>query len=214
MLAWVVAFGSTLRRSRKSSAIRPFRAASFTSSISSHPLAPLYPIFRIFFQVPYLASPLFATLTKTQGVWGYSSHFGTARAGLATGTPYISQVLSFQILAHSFALFCTQKEPNSFLFKRFRTPRQKTPGVGGCSQHCNVQTFNLQTFKRSSRPIAAKRLWCNNRQRHKISLRYGETTPLPPVSKNTRADIGNCSPTFPIKPRFGLGRKSCLGLSF
>src|SRR5258708_1803435 len=34
-------------------------------------------ILRTHFQVPYPASPLFATLTKTAGVWGYSSHFGT-----------------------------------------------------------------------------------------------------------------------------------------
>src|SRR6266446_710760 len=35
------------------------------------------PILRTLFQVPYAASPVFATLTKTAGVWGYSSHFGT-----------------------------------------------------------------------------------------------------------------------------------------
>ena len=34
-------------------------------------------ILRTHFQVPYLLSPLFATLTKTAGVWGHSSHFGT-----------------------------------------------------------------------------------------------------------------------------------------
>src|SRR6266478_4192538 len=34
-------------------------------------------IFRTLFQVPYPASPLFATLTKTPGVGGYSSHSGT-----------------------------------------------------------------------------------------------------------------------------------------
>ena len=35
-------------------------------------------ILRTHFQVPYPLSPLFATLTKTPGVWGYSSHFGTS----------------------------------------------------------------------------------------------------------------------------------------
>jgi hypothetical protein len=35
------------------------------------------PIFRTLFQVPYPASPLSAALTKTPGVWGYSSHSGT-----------------------------------------------------------------------------------------------------------------------------------------
>jgi hypothetical protein len=34
-------------------------------------------VFHIFFQVPYALSLLFATLTKTAGVWGYSSQFGT-----------------------------------------------------------------------------------------------------------------------------------------
>jgi hypothetical protein len=40
--------------------------------------------------------------------------------------------LSFHTLAHSFALFCTPQKLNSFIFKRFRTLRQKTqpPGVG------------------------------------------------------------------------------------
>src|SRR6266446_10255836 len=39
----------------------------------------LPPILRTLFQVPYPVSPLRATLTKTPGVWGYSSHFGTCR---------------------------------------------------------------------------------------------------------------------------------------
>src|SRR2546427_2620666 len=34
-------------------------------------------ILRTHFQVPYPVSPLLATLTKTLGVWGYSSHFET-----------------------------------------------------------------------------------------------------------------------------------------
>ena len=37
-------------------------------------------ILRTHFQVPYPATPLFAALTKTAGVWGYSSHFGTPGA--------------------------------------------------------------------------------------------------------------------------------------
>src|SRR5260370_10042773 len=38
--------------------------------------------------------------------------------------------LSFHILAHSFALFCTHAKLNSFIFKRFRTLCEKQPGVG------------------------------------------------------------------------------------
>ncbi len=51
---------------------------------------------------------------------------GTLLSTLAT----ITQVLSFQILAHSFALFCTHRKFNSFLFKRFRTLCQKHRGWG------------------------------------------------------------------------------------
>src|SRR5260370_38867397 len=46
-------------------------------------------------------------------------------------TLHDAQVLSVQILAHSLALFCTLQNLNSFLFNRFRTLRQKTPGGGG-----------------------------------------------------------------------------------
>src|SRR5260370_26823813 len=39
--------------------------------------------------------------------------------------------LSFHILAHSSALFCTRAKLNSFLFNRFRTLWQKHRGGGG-----------------------------------------------------------------------------------
>src|SRR6266852_9290394 len=38
--------------------------------------------------------------------------------------------LSFQTFAHSFALFCTRQNLNSFVFRRFRTLRPKTRGGG------------------------------------------------------------------------------------
>src|SRR5713226_6989305 len=38
--------------------------------------------------------------------------------------------LSFHMLVHSFALFCTQQKPNPHVFKRFRTLRQKTEAWG------------------------------------------------------------------------------------
>src|SRR5258708_4481541 len=55
-------------------------------------------------------SPLFLTLTQIPG--GYSSHFGTRQSAAVMRTRRITQVLSFHILAHSFALFCK----NSTLF--------------------------------------------------------------------------------------------------
>ncbi len=48
---------------------------------------PLPPILRTLFQVPYPATPLFATLTKTPGVWGYSSHSGTSSLPLPRPCP-------------------------------------------------------------------------------------------------------------------------------
>src|SRR5260370_18183991 len=55
-----------------------------------------------------------------------NSHSGTPHSALSP----IAQVLSFQILAHSFARFCTHAKPKSFLFRRFRTLRQKTQPRG------------------------------------------------------------------------------------
>ncbi len=62
-------------------------------------------------------------------VYTNNSHSGTPPSPLIT--PHHIQVLSFQTVPHSFALFCTPRKLNSFLFKRFRTLCQKTPGVGG-----------------------------------------------------------------------------------
>ena len=57
----------------------------------------------------------------------------------------------------------------------------------------------------SSSPIAAHALWCHNPQRHEISSRSRETTPLLPVSKTTRADIGNCSIPLPVTDSDSIG---------
>src|SRR5260221_11619831 len=45
-------------------------------------------ILRTHFQVPYPVSPLLATLTKSAGVWGHSSHFGSPRTTCAKGTRF------------------------------------------------------------------------------------------------------------------------------
>src|SRR5260370_36299945 len=74
---------------------------------------------------------------------------------------------------------------------------QKTRGGG--IPNVPTSTFNLQTFKRSERPIAAKRLWCNNPQRHEISSRSGETTPLPPVSKRRERTSGTARSWSPLQ---------------
>jgi hypothetical protein len=222
MLSWVVISRSTLRRTRKSRAIHPFRAASFAPTITSYPSVSLSPIFRTLFQVPYPASPLFATLTKTPGVWGYSSHFETVHASSMFKYsdlqmfPRVSELSPF--FSNSCALFCTLQKINSFIFNSFRTLSQKPPGVGGTpNTHIEApprlrsgDPDPVGTFQRSPiRPIAAKRLWCNNPQRYENSLRSGETTPLPPVSKNTRADIGDRSILVPFYPdRVGVASRA------
>ncbi len=68
--------------------------------------------------------------------------------------------LSFHILAHSLALFCTRAEFNSFLFTRFRTLRQKTrlPGAGGASaegtgEESEEAAFGDDTRGRESGPV-------------------------------------------------------------
>src|SRR5438445_570919 len=54
------------------------------------PLLPLSPIFRIFFQVPYPATPLFGTLTKTAGVCTNNSHSGTLILTSIQGEPHVA----------------------------------------------------------------------------------------------------------------------------
>jgi hypothetical protein len=95
-----------------------FRRANIQTFKRVSPLIPLPPILHILFQVPYPASPLFATLTKTPGVWGYSSRFGThRRADISTYRRFPipclfkllrtllraakTQLFSFQAILHS-----------------------------------------------------------------------------------------------------------------
>jgi hypothetical protein len=67
---------------------------------------------------------------KEHGGVGVLFPFWKNLSGLATSNSCFIQVLSFHIVAHSFAFFCICKKLNSFLFKRFRTLYVKTPGGG------------------------------------------------------------------------------------
>src|SRR6267143_6438344 len=96
--------------------------------------SPLSPVFRTFFQVPYPATPCLPLLRKLPGCVPTIPILERAHPEQAQGpliTLRSTQVLSFHILAHSLALFCTLQKLNSFVFKRFRTLHQKTqpPGV-------------------------------------------------------------------------------------
>ncbi len=105
--------------------------------------------------------------------------------------------LSFHILTHSF-------------FRQLSTTALATLSFSGSYRLFAVTTgvayhaFPIpipRATSHSSCPIAAKRLWCNNPQRRENSSRSGETTPLAPVSKNTRADIGDSSILVPFGSR-------------
>src|SRR5216683_1731336 len=64
----------------------------------------------------------------------FMQNAGGCMGGISSTTHYsmptLHYPLSFQTLAHSFALFCTHAKLNSFIFKRFRTLCEKQPGVG------------------------------------------------------------------------------------
>jgi len=194
-----VSFRSTLRRTPKSHAIRPFRAASPTLPILCHPPVSVHPIFRRLFQVPYPVSPLFATLTKTAGVWGYSSHFGTARSVLPVSScnrPASSPLNATLMRAILQVLILNGLQKNLQARKSFSCNTYKKTGGGVRSLPLYLLTSLLRVCP--IRPIAAQTLWCHNSQRRKISLPSGETTPLSSVSKTSERTSGTArswSPT-------------------
>jgi hypothetical protein len=83
------------------------------------------------FHFPYPVTPLFATLTKTAGVyqqfpfWNptlrHPSSLTTTNSPVPASCPYFS---------YSCALFCTYAKLNSILFTQFRTLSQKHRGWG------------------------------------------------------------------------------------
>ena len=75
------------------------------------------------------ASPLESALTKNTGGGAHSSDSATRHSPLIAR--HYTQVLCFHTIAHSFALSCAHENANSFVFKRFRTLRQKTQPPGG-----------------------------------------------------------------------------------
>src|SRR5437773_5278609 len=110
------------------------------------------------FHFPYPVTSLFATLTRTAGVCTNNSQSGTRYSPISTrlaaaqgparvgGPARLSRSparrggqlsrsvfiypLFFLPLAHSFALSCTLRKLNPFIFSRFRTLCEKYPGWG------------------------------------------------------------------------------------
>ena len=130
MVASVVNYRPHVRQARTS---RPSSASPPLFHLLHQPLLPLSsPIFRIFFQVRYPATPLFATLTKTGGVCTNNSHSETHVSPVFNPIPYPPRPIPFcftllrtllhflALIKNSTPLFCY----DSALF------RQNTRGWG------------------------------------------------------------------------------------
>jgi hypothetical protein len=202
MLSWVVTFRRTLRRSRKShplyvltpspraavpsrrSDVWAFRRADVPKSLPFNLFADPHPL-----------NPAPSIFYKKGGGGGVRSAFRCAVCipNVTTGRSSVFRThpLCFHITANSFVL---AKNTTSLFSSNSELFSKNTRGGGTPS----VQTFNLQTFKRSERPIAAYAPWCHNWQWRTKSSRSGETTPLPPVSKDREWTLGTArswSPT-------------------
>src|SRR5467141_569588 len=100
MLAWVVIYRRHLRHSTPIFYLCVLSVSALSSPTLSLNHSPLSPIFRTLFQVPYPATPLFATLTKTAGVCTNNSHSGTCYpTGVTTSlSPYLLTSLPHYVL--------------------------------------------------------------------------------------------------------------------
>jgi hypothetical protein len=113
---------------------------------------PLPPIFRTLFQVPYPASPLFATLPKTAGVCGILPILELftlpQRSNVQTcgrSNVLLIYPLSFQILAHSFA---ARKIVSRLFSKASALFAKNHPGWGeGVSLSSTFRRSDVSTFK-------------------------------------------------------------------
>ncbi len=133
MLAWVVMNRQHLPRAARGPASPFFLPPRFPFWVS--PLPPLrknHP-----FPFIHLRGTHFATLLFSNSYmeWRGCTPLGVSSAYPLPLIPCLSRgkprdPLSFHILAHSSALFCTRANLNSFLFKRFRTLWQKHRGWG------------------------------------------------------------------------------------
>src|SRR6266446_3310779 len=140
MLAWVVIYRRHLRHSTPIFYLCVLSVSALSSLTLSLNHSPLSSIFRIFFQVPYPATPLFATLAKTAGVCTNNSHSGTHQsrvqfsslAGLSlTPIPHSHTLSPF--LSCSCALFCAflhSARTQLFSFQALPHSLLKIPGVG------------------------------------------------------------------------------------
>jgi hypothetical protein len=194
MLAWVVYFGSTLRRSGKPNA-RKAIGAQGTFSLPFYIIVCLLP--------PPKSLPLnsFADLYPLNPVTSYrykNMGWGRLKSPMFLTlfqVPYpVSPV--FATLTNSAGVYTNNSHSG--------------PSNSALPNGSNPYFLTLLTSLLPASPIAGQSLWCNNLLRQEVSSRSGETTPLRPVSKTTRADIGNGSSLVPFASRAWVQRFNAL----
>jgi hypothetical protein len=81
--------------------------------------------------------------------------------------------------SYCYALFCVRRKLNPLVFMRFHTLCEKHPEVG-------VPRHSPSLCQSSLRSIARNLPWCNNEPWRENLSPSGETTPPPPVSKDSK----------------------------
>jgi hypothetical protein len=179
MLAWVVTFRPIFRRSSLLASPKSLPVNSFADP---HPLTPVASI-----------------LYEKQGGRGvcFSGIPDVSRSDLlscprATSFPFKpprTHLRSGRSISPFLSITCAL-----FSSRRRVYPHLDAPALGCCGRstcfpqsHCGTRTLVPQS------------------KTALISLRSGETTPLSPVSKDTRADIGNYSISLPVTDSDSIG---------
>jgi hypothetical protein len=196
-----VTFRSTLRRSRKPIAPKAIGAQgtfSLPPYIVTSLLPPLKSLPFNLFADPHLLNP-YATIF-------YKNNAGRGCASESCPT----SSCSYALFANSLPCHTSENssvspiiatDPKTPSRKSFLCHTSKTPWGSFRSQPSKIPVLRTAIFKslplyflasllHFSRPIAPQSLWCNNLQRRETSSPSGETTPLPPVSKDSERTSG------------------------
>jgi hypothetical protein len=170
MLAWVV-----IDRQHPCPATRYLHLCEvcvyvLSSPSLSLPHSALSPIFRTFFQVLYLATPLFATLTKTAGVYTNNSHSGTRHSSSAPP----SYILHGSLIQRStfkpsnvptaFSSITLRKRVKLVVENRHYRPVEKAHFA---QFWCNVSAFRMNTCKNVSKERTLSPFRMNTYKKHR-----------------------------------------------
>jgi len=210
VLSWVVTFRPTPRRSRKSCSIPLFRAARFISYLFSYSPFPRSPILRSFFQVPYPTSPLFATLTKTLGVWGHSSHFGPARSVLrflSRDRPASSPLNATLMRAILQVLILNGLQKNLRARKSFSCNTYKKPGEGVWRPYLFTSLLHCFVFVPSV-PLRRRHFGATIRKGTRFLYDPGKQVRSSRCLRIRERTSGTVQPTLPIASRAWVQRSN------